>query len=94
MAAKKTKIAKKTTFYLYKWSNGYTTFLVADSPDDAIEKIKRGREVACPPEVKGERLSKKRLSSTSQDFILTVSSSRQDDEEFQEDTEESKKDLN
>lgn len=99
MAARKTsktKPVKKTSFYLYKWGNGYTTFLIADSPEEAMNKIKGGRDSVCPPEVRGERLSKKRLSEASQDFILTVSSSQPDEEDYMDDVEQPapKKDWN
>lgn len=65
---------QENTFYMYKWENGYTTFVVATSVEQALSKIKKNRFVACPPELQEEKLYKKNISQANPDFILTVSS--------------------
>lgn len=87
------KLASKTnTFYMYKWENGFTTFVVAGSEEEAIAKIKKNRTAACPPELQDEKLSKKRVSKAHPDFILTVGGPSENDMDLE--GEESEKSLN
>lgn len=66
------KAIEETTFYMYRWENGYTTFVIAKTSDEAIERIKKNREAACPPELHDEKILKKRLTKAHPSFILTV----------------------
>ena len=90
MVEKKTKpimissrpVTAKTTvmsFYIYRWGNGFTTFLIASSSKDALNKIAKNREEACPPEVLDEKIIKANLKKANQDFILTVGSTHSDE---------------
>lgn len=75
------KVVQETTFYMYRWENGYTTFVIAKTADEAIERIKKNRHKACPPELHDEKILKKRLSKAHPSFILTVGTGPDDAEE-------------
>lgn len=75
------KEKKTLAFYIYKWNDDFTTFVIADSPNGALDIIEASRDIACPPELQGETLNKKNLKKTEPNFILTVISPEMTDEE-------------
>jgi hypothetical protein len=87
---------KQTTgssaFYIYKWDSEFTTFVIADSPQNALDVIEECRGIACPPELQNEKLLKKNLTKSGPNFILTVSSPEETDSSFESDESVDKKD--
>ena len=85
---KKNKIVKKApkkigmSFYIYKWNEEFTTFVVAESSEHALEIIEAGKDIACPTELQNINLNKKQLKKAPPTFILTISSPEMTEEEM------------
>lgn len=77
----KTPKKNELAFYIYKWNDDFTTFVVAYSPKGALDIIEASRDIACPPELQGETLNKKNLKKAEPNFILTINSPEMTDEE-------------
>lgn len=82
--AKKTITKDNMSFYIYRWNDEFTTFVVAENPKHALEIIEASKDIACPPELKNIALVKKNLKKADPKFILTISSPEMTDEEMDE----------